>query len=149
MTLPPIIWGGAAGAVVALMLAGPTATSLGQLASARAELAALRDMASAPAVARRLVPDEVALAQPDADRQLIAHLRALATKSGALVESSVPAGSPGVARVRLRLSGSSDAVIGAVDAIERGRPLVRLSRWRIEAAAGSVRLQGEAVAPWR
>jgi len=55
-----------------------------------------------------------------------------------------------VAALRIRVSGAEKAVVALADALERGRPLMRMRSWRIEPIPeGGVRLIGEVVAAWQ
>ncbi|MGK6318205.1 hypothetical protein [Sphingomonas sp. DT-204] len=149
---PPLVWGAALGLVAAILLAPFGRDALGDLAAARAErdrlAAAMRNE-----VPRSVVEDSIAMPAADRDaanRLLAARVRLLAGRGAVLVEDAAPAADPaGLARIRVRLSGSEDAVIALADTIERTPPLARFAHWRMEASGGAVRLQGELVAPWR
>lgn len=66
-------------------------------------------------------------------------------------EASVAQAPAGVAALRIRVSGAEKAVIALADALERGRPLMRMRNWRIEPIpeGGGIRLIGEVVAAWQ
>jgi len=151
--LSPFAIGGAAGLAGMALLAPATGEALGRLATARAERARLESAAVAPRATTPLVPPGLAIAARSDDEavaRLAARIRALAAQGGVLVEEAAPAGGAGsLVTVRLRVSGSEGAVLGLVDALERGTPLVRFARWRVEGAGGTVRLTGETVASWR
>lgn len=154
MRIGPILAGTAAGALVALALLAPSLGAIERLNLLRREQARLAAIVAAPEPlpARLVVPG---LALPgggaEAARQGIAgRVRELARSSGVLVEElrAAPAG-PGLAAVRLRVSGPEKAVIALADTIEREPPMMRLTRWRIEALDSGVRLEGELVGAWR
>lgn len=154
MKLPPLAIGGATGLAAALLLAPATGTALGELATAREEHARLAALAAASPEPPSLLASGLGLgvASPGAGQgAIVARVRTLARGGGVLVEETGPAPAPdGVAAVRIRVSGAEKAVIALVDAMERGRPLMRLRNWRIEPIqGGGVRLIGEAVAAWR
>jgi hypothetical protein len=139
----------AAGLAAALLLASSAGTVLGELSEARAANArrgaalALPDRPLSP-----LVPP--GLTQNAAD--FVARVRTLAIQNGVLAEEVEPLPAPpeGLSVLRVRLSGPEKAVVSLADSLERGTPLVRLRRWRLTALAdGGVRLEAEAVAPWR
>jgi hypothetical protein len=149
--IPALIWGGAIGLAVAALLAPATGAALGELAIARAE----RDrLATAVKDGPRALLDD-GLTAKAADRDaanaaLIARIRQLAGRGAVLVEDATPIADPaGLARIKVRLSGSEDAVVALADSVERATPIARFASWRIEASGGAVRLQGEVVAPWR
>lgn len=152
MKLPPLAWGAALGMAAAILLAPFGRDAIGDLTAARAE----RDRLAAAmktAVPRSVVEDGLAMPAADRDaasRLLAARIRLLAGRGAVLVEDAAPTTDPaGLARIRVRLSGSEDAVIALADTIERTPPLARFAQWRIEASGSAVRLQGELVAPWR
>ncbi|MDG2533976.1 hypothetical protein P6144_09990 [Sphingomonas sp. HITSZ_GF] len=154
MKLPPLAIGGIAGLVVALLLAPATGTALGTLAAARAEHARLAVEAARPAAPPPLLAPGLALGVADeaAGRAAIMlRVRALAQAGGVLVEEQSAAPAPaGVVALRIRVSGAEKAVVALADALERGKPLMRLRGWRIEPIpGGGVRLIGEVVAAWR
>lgn len=149
MKLPPLLWGVLAGATAILALSPAIGTALADLAAARAQRAEASEDAAAP-IDVSLVAGAIHARDRDAANTAVAaRVRAYAARGAVLVEEAQPLSDPaGLARVRLRLSGSEDAVIALVDTIERGSPVVRFARWQIEATGGAVRLQGELVAPW-
>ncbi|MDJ0278467.1 hypothetical protein QLH51_16850 [Sphingomonas sp. 2R-10] len=135
---------------VAALLAIPTHAALDTLAAARADRDAARVEATAPAtfIADAAFPaDGVA----DARTRMTARVRADAARGGVLVETldaDTTAPAP-LAVLTLRASGSEKAVLAFADALERGRPTVRMAAWRLTAAPGGVRLDARLVAPWR
>ena len=143
---------GAAGGLLAMaVLTPPTIATLAALAEARKNQAELAAAASAPPASAIVGPGLVTPAdtQAAATSALAARIRAAAAKGGVLVESiEGVAGDEALARIRVQLSGSEGAVLGLADALERGAPLVRFARWRVEGRGGSVLLTGELVAPW-
>jgi len=153
VTGAPLAWATAAGLAVILATAPMIGDALGDLAVARAERVRLRAVISQPPASHAVVDPGQAMAAADRDAangMLALRLRRLAGRGAVLVEEAVPVADPaGLARVRVRLSGSNDAVIALVDTVERGPPLARFAQWRIDANDGAVRLQGEVVAPWR
>ena len=115
MRLPPLVWGAALGLVVAILLAPFGRAALVDLAAARAE----RDRFAASmksAAPRSLVEDSIAMPAVDRDaasRLLAARIRLLAGRGAVLVEDVAPAADPaGLARIRVRLSGSGLTVGG-------------------------------------
>ena len=143
--------GAAAGLVAMLALLPATGDALDRLAKARDDRARIAALATKPVDARAIMPSDIGIAARDhaaANAALTARLRALAGKGGVLVEEAVALPGGGLARVRLRVSGSEDAVIAFADAIERGRPLARFAMWRLVTEGATVRLSGEVVAPW-
>jgi hypothetical protein len=150
---PPVAIGAAAGLAVMALLAPATGGALGRLGVARAQRARLEAAAIAPPASPAIVAAGLAVAagsREAAARQLIAQIRNLATRGGVLVEDATALdGAGALVTVRVRVSASEGAVLGLVDALERGTPLRRFERWRIESAGGTVRLSGEVVAPWR
>lgn len=149
------LWAAAlvAGLLLAAAFALPMAGALDRLADARETrdryAAALHSPPSPPVVAPDLTfaaPDRMA-----ATRRLAGQVRAAATAAGLLLEAAAPAdpGAPGLIAFDLRLSGPEKAVVAFADRIERGRPLARFARWRVEAGeGGSIRLDARLVAPW-
>lgn len=150
---PPLAYGIGAGLLLALLLAPFTGTALGKLARARAERAALAVAARAPADTEAILAPGLALGAGDAAAgraAILARIQRLARAGGVLVEESGPVQvAPGLAGLRFRASGPEKAVVALADALERGRPLVRLRSWQIVPIPGGVRLTGEAVAAWR
>jgi hypothetical protein len=155
MKLPPIVIGGLAGLAVALLLAPATGTALGNLTAARAGHAKLAELAARPAAAPPLLAPGLGLRAADpagARAAILLRVRGLAQSGGVLVEEASIAPAPdGVVALRIRLSGPEKAVIALTDALERGKPLMRLRTWRIEPLTESegVRLIGEVVAAWQ
>lgn len=150
--MKPLAIGAAAGIAGALVLAIPAADAVRDLVAARAERARIAEIAAGPMPSRAVVADSQALAAPDAAAAadaLARLVRERAGRAGLLVEQAAEVPSPGLARVRIAVSGGEDAVVGFADALERGRPLVRFDRWSMAARGGSVTLQGEVVAPWQ
>ncbi|MFD1034328.1 hypothetical protein ACFQ15_06655 [Sphingomonas hankookensis] len=137
---------------VAALLAIPTHAALRDLAAARADRDAARTDAATPATgiaaATATFPADSAA---DARTRLAARVRANAAHGGVLVETLDPdaAAPASLAVLTLRASGSEKAVLAFADALERGRPTVRLANWRLTAAPGGVRLDARLVAPWR
>ncbi|NYT42062.1 hypothetical protein HZY97_14930 [Sphingomonas sp. R-74633] len=154
MKLPPLVVGGIAGLVLAVLLAPFTGAAWGDLTRFRAEHAVLAAEAARPAAPPPLLAPGLALgvADPAAGRAAIMlRTRALAQAGGVLVEEMSAAPSPaGVVALRIRVSGAEKAVVAFADALERGRPLMRMRSWRIEPIpGGGVRLIGEVVAAWQ
>ncbi|WP_137863412.1 MULTISPECIES: hypothetical protein [unclassified Sphingomonas] len=152
--LPPIAVGGIAGLVAALLLAPAAGTALGDLAKARAERARIAALAARPAAPPPLLAPGLGLNVADAAAgraAILARVHALARSGGVLVEEASVAPVPaGVAALRIRVSGAEKAVVVLADALERGRPLMRMRSWRIEPIPeGGVRLIGEVVAAWQ
>jgi hypothetical protein len=133
--------GGIAGLAAALLLAPATGTALGELA---------RPAAPPPLLAPGL---GLHVADPAAGRAAIMQrVHGLARQGGVLVEEIATAPAPaGVVVLRIRVSGAEKAVVALADALERGRPLMRMRSWRIEPIpeGGGVRLIGEVVAAWQ
>lgn len=154
MKVPPVAIGAGAGLAAVLLLAPATGQALGELAAARTEHAQLRAEAAAPAVSGEMLPAGLALSVADAAAgraAMMARVQALAKSGGVLVEEIRAVSMPGrLAGLTIRVSGAEKAVLAFADALERGRPLVRLRSWRVEpVAGGGVRLTGEAVSAWR
>lgn len=154
MRVPPTAIGGIAGLAVALLLAPFTGSALGELAAARAEHARLSALAARPAAPPPLLARGLELGVADAAAgraAIMARVRQLSQAGGVLVEEMQAAQAPeGVAALRIRISGAEKAVLALADALERGKPLMRMRTWRIEpiAEGGGVRLIGEVVAAW-
>lgn len=151
MRLPPLAVGAVVGVAVAAALIPSTVAALRDLRTARLERATLAQLAAGPTPTRAILVDGAALVARDrgaAADALAAALRARAVSSGLLVEGATPVPYEGLARVRLRLSGSEDAVIAFADAVERGRPVIRFAEWRLQAAGGRVTLEAVAVSAW-
>ncbi|URW74589.1 hypothetical protein M9980_08360 [Sphingomonas donggukensis] len=148
--LPPILVALAVAAVGWALLALPVRSALGELAVTRGERARVVVHAAidpVPAIAR---DQAIAIgSRAAATRALEARVRALAGRGGVLVEAVSAVDGAGLARIRLRASGSERAVVAFADALERGRPLARFDGWSIAADGASVRLEGEVAAPWR
>ncbi len=152
MRLSPVALGALAGLAGAAAITPFAADAVRDLRAARIERATLAQLAAGPTPSRAIVADGHAIIAPGAAAAadlLSARLRAAAAKGGLLVEQAAAVPSPGLARVRLRVSGSEDAVIAFADAVERGRPAQRFAVWTVEARGGSVTLSGEVVAPWQ
>jgi hypothetical protein len=154
MSARPVLIGMGGGLIAVLALAPATGGALGTLASARGKLAAMRAQAAAPVGNTALVQPGLPLGVRDVGAgraAIVAKVQQLARSGGVLVEETGPMpASTVLAAVRIRLSGSEKAVVALADALERGRPMIRLRGWRLDAApGGGVRLTGEAVAAWR
>ena len=153
MKLPPLAVGAGAGLLAALLLAPATGAALGKLSAARAEHARLSGLAANPAASPPLLAPGLTLRVADiaaARAAMMSRVQGLAKAGGVLVEetSAAPA-APGLAALRIRLSGAEKAVIALADALERGRPLMRLRRWRVEPVPGGVRLSGDLMVAWQ
>ena len=154
MKLPPLAIGAGAGLLATLLLAPATGTALGKLSTARAEHARLAARAADNAPAPALLAPGLALRTADiaaARAAMMERIQSLAKAGGVLVEetSAAPA-APGLAVLRVRVSGAEKAVIALADAAERARPLMRLRRWRVDPVpGGGVRLSGDLVAAWQ
>ncbi|AJP72173.1 hypothetical protein [Sphingomonas hengshuiensis] len=142
-----------AGLAAMLVLAPATGGALGTLARARAERDRLAAEAANPEAIAPLLATGLGLGARDASAgraTMAARVQTLAKAGGVLIEESAPVAAPArIAALRLRVSGAEKAVLAFADALERGRPLVRLRRWRVEPIAGGVRLTGEAVSAWQ
>jgi len=153
--VPPMLVGGIAGLAVALLLAPATGTALGDLAATRAERAKLAVLAASPAAPPPLLAPGLGLHVADAAAgraAIMQRVHGLAQRGGVLVEEIATAPAPGgVVALRIRISGAEKAVVALTDALERGKPLMRLRSWRIEPIpeGGGVRLIGEVVAAWQ
>ncbi|MBO9623691.1 MAG: hypothetical protein J7500_13375 [Sphingomonas sp.] len=141
----PLLIGVAAGLAGALLLAPATGTALGRLATARAERDSLRIQAAAPAQLPALLPPGLAVRAPG---DVTERVQVLAKAGGVLVEEAAPIKAPaGVVALRVAASGPEKALLSFADALERGRPVMRLRIWRVEALpGGGARLSGELVA---
>ncbi|WP_066800544.1 hypothetical protein [Sphingomonas soli] len=153
MKLPPIAIGAGAGLLVAALLAPATGDAIGKLGAARAEHARLAAIAADPAVASPLVAPGLEIRAADiaaARGAMMQRVQTLAKAGGVLVEetSAAPA-APGIAVLRIRVSGAEKAVVAFADTLERAKPLTRLRRWRLDPAPGGIRLTGDLVAAWR
>lgn len=150
------LWAAAvvAGLLMAAAFCIPMAATLDRLADARETRSRLAVALHAPPPPAPIAP-ELALAAPDratATRRAAGQLRAAATAAGLLVEGIAPAAAPppGLVLLDLRLSGPEKAVLAFADRAERGRPLTRFARWRVEAGeGGSIRLDAQLMMPWR
>ena len=154
MKPPPLLAGAAAGLLGALLLAPAVGGALGTLAAARAEREALRARAAEPAAVPPLLAPGLALRARDAAAAraaMAARVQALAKAGGVLVEDAAAVQAPaGVAALRIGVSGAEKAVLAFADALERGRPAMRLRAWEVAALpGGGIRLSGELVAGWR
>lgn len=154
MRAPPIAVGAGAGLLVALLLAPLTGTVLGKLATARIEHARLAAVAADPAANPPLLAEGLTIHAADiaaARAAMMNRVQSLAKAGGVLVEeTSAAQASAGLVALRIRVSGAEKAVVALADAVERGRPLVRLRRWRIDpVAGGGVRLTGDLIAAWQ
>lgn len=151
MKLPPLALGAAIGLSAAALLSVPAADGVRDLRAARLERARLAQVAADPRPSRAIVLDGDATPARDAGSaadRLAMRLRDRATRGGLLVESIAPLPSAGLARVRLSVSGSEDAVVAFADTLERSRPLARFATWRMTARGRVVTLAGEVVSPW-
>lgn len=141
--------GVAGGGALALLLLWPAAGALDRLATARHAQAVA---AQAPATPPALVAGDLAwpTGEADAATMIAGELRARARAGGVLVERMETLAAPaGLVTLDVRLSGSERAVLALADGFERGTPFARWRSWRLSAAPGGVRLQGELVAAWR
>ncbi|WP_084580178.1 hypothetical protein [Sphingomonas azotifigens] len=150
MSRRPILWGGLAGLVLALLLAPWTGAALGRLGAARAAREREAAVLAAPASAAAMLTPGKAFAGPQVSA-IQARIERLARGGGVLVEDLQPAKVPEpLVAVRLRLSGPEKAVVALADTIERERPLLRFRSWRmVPAEGGGVRLSGELVGAMR
>lgn len=150
MKAPPLAWGMGAGLLALLLLSPLTGRALGDLGEARKERARLAQAAALPDRRPAILPDGMALraADPVAARAaMMARVQRLAKAGGVLVEeTNAIAAPPGLAALRIRVSGAEKAVLALADAFEREVPLMRFRSWQIEPIAGGVRLTGEAAA---
>jgi len=142
-----------AGGIAALALLWPALAAVDRLGDARAaRAAAAADLAAAPAgpvtLPAAAFPADDAV---DARRRLAAQIRAQAVQGGVLIESIAGDGAvpPGLAALTLTASGPEKALIAFADALERGARPVRFRAWRLTPTPGGVRLDAQAVAPWR
>jgi hypothetical protein len=153
MRVPPLAYGAALGLVLALLSAPFAGTALGELSVARAERDALATAAKAPSGTVAVVAPGLAIPARDAAAAraaMVNKVQALAKAGGVLVEeTNAVAVPPGLAALRIRVSGAEKAVVALADALERGRPLIRLRSWQLVPIPGGVRLTGEAVAAWQ
>jgi hypothetical protein len=150
--LPPLAYGVAGGLLAALLIAPFAGTAVGELAKARGERDALAAAARAPTGDVAVLAPGLAIPAKDAAAArtaILNRIQALAKTGGVLVEEThAIEGPPGIAGLRIRVSGAEKAVVALADALERGRPLIRLRSWQLVPIAGGVRLTGEAVAAW-
>jgi hypothetical protein len=153
MRIPPLAWGVVSGLVLALLVAPFAGTALGRLATARAQRDAAVAHAATPAPAAAILAPGLGLSERGAAAgraAILARIQVLAKAGGVLVEESGAAKAPpGLVALRIRVSGAEKAVVALADALERGRPLVRLRSWQVVPIPGGVRLTGEAVAAWQ
>jgi hypothetical protein len=140
-------------AVTSLLLLVPAFWAIEELNGLRRERSRLEQAASQPRADAALVVPGLAVPGGNlaaARWAMAVRVRELSRSGGVLVEELRAApGGPGLATVRLRVSGPEKAVIALADTIEREAPLMRLVRWRIEAIDTGVRLEGELVGAWR
>ncbi len=132
-------------ALVLLLWAGAW-VAIGRLDDARTRLASAR---AAPPPRALALPADAWTSGPDA---LAARITRAAAARRLMVERLAPRPAPpGLAGIDLVLSGPEPALVALVAEVEAARPIVRLSHWRLERAAGTgaVRLTARAVAPWR
>lgn len=154
MKAPPLAIGIGAGLLAALLLAPATGDALGTLSTVRAEHARLSALAASPADDRPLLAPGLTVEAADiaaARAAMMQRIQTLAKAGGVLVEetSAAPA-APGLAVLRIRVSGAEKAVFALADGVERARPLMRLRRWRLDPVpGGGVRLTGDLVAAWQ
>jgi hypothetical protein len=139
------------GLALAFLAAGamwwPVAAAVERLDAARGARAAVLAELAQPTPS---APEPV-VRGADAANAIAARARTLATRDGLLVERAEPVAAPaaGIAAVALTLSGSEKAVLGHAAMLVQAEGL-RWRRWAIEAQpGGAVRLNGEAIAPWR
>ncbi|MES2988802.1 MAG: GspMb/PilO family protein, partial [Pseudomonadota bacterium] len=131
-----------------------TGDAIGKLATARAEHARLAAIAASPAPNQPLLTAGLEVRAADiaaARAAMMQRVQSLAKASGVLVEetSAVPA-APGLAALRIRVSGAEKAVVALVDSVERAKPLMRLRRWRLDpVAGGGIRMTGDLVVAWQ
>ena len=153
MRFPPVAWGAALGLLLALLAAPFVGTALGTLSVARAERDALTAEADAPRGAVAVMAPGLAIRAADAAAArsaILNRVQVLARAGGVLVEEANPIEvPPGLAALRIRVSGAEKAVVALADALERERPMVRLRSWQLVTVPGGVRLTGEAVAAWQ
>ncbi|QDX25596.1 hypothetical protein FPZ54_05910 [Sphingomonas suaedae] len=155
MRIGSIAVGLVGGALCWLLLAQPMAESVTRLVSARQTRANLAARLEAPPAPQSPIAAAGAALRADtrmaATRAMAARIRTAAAGAGVLVEAlSATDPGPGLAGVRVRLSGPDKAVIALVDGIERDAPLIRFREWRATPIAdGGVRIEGEMVAAWR
>ncbi|RYE04294.1 MAG: hypothetical protein EOP61_01135 [Sphingomonadales bacterium] len=153
MKVPPLAIGVGAGLLVAVLLAPATGDAIGKLGTARAEHARLAAIAASPAVGSALVAPGLEVRAADiaaARAAMMQRVQTLAKAGGVLVEetSAAPA-APGLAALRIRVSGAEKAVVALADAVERAKPLMRLRRWRLDPVPGGVRMTGDLVTAWQ
>ncbi|MBX3564079.1 MAG: hypothetical protein KF730_05815 [Sphingomonas sp.] len=154
MKPPPLAIGTGAGLLVALLLAPATGDVLGKLATVRAEHARLAALAASPAATQPVLAPGLEIHAPDiaaARGAMMNRVQTLAKAGGVLVEeTSAATAAPGLAALRIRVSGAEKAVVALADALERAGPLTRLRRWRLDPVpGGGVRLTADMVAAWR
>lgn len=151
----PLLTGTGFGAVLSAILLLAAAAPLDRRAEALRRIASADAVLAAPARATGpLVGPGQEIAAGDAQAAIAARrtgLIALARANGLLPEAVTPApAAPGLVALKIRVSGSEDAVLAFADTIEREPPLSRFRSVRIEAIGqGALRLDGEVVAAWR
>ena len=147
--MKPLPIGVAGGVALAALLIPATTAAVARFSALQEAAAAAKGMAEQPGTSP-LPPGQMIAASNAAGARamLTASLREQAVSAGVLLESVKPVDSPGLARVAVHLSGSEAAVLGLADRIERGTPLMRFTRWRVEGIGNGVRLTAEVAAPW-
>ncbi|MCH4892089.1 hypothetical protein GO308_03060 [Sphingomonas sp. SFZ2018-12] len=149
-----LVWGIA---VAGLLASFPAVRAVNALATVRAERAALAaELAAGPPRSTPLVEPgraRVAAGRKAAQGMLADETRRRARAGGVLVErldAATGQDAPGLAAIRVRLSGSEKAVLALVGELERERPVTRFRAWRLAADAdGRLTLDAVLVAPWR
>jgi hypothetical protein len=140
--------------VGAALFAWPALDAWFDLSDARAARAAATMSVRESRSAVPLLRDDATMRASDA----MAARRAMAgtvigrgRAGGLLIERVAPArGTPRLAAIVVQLSGPEAGVIALIDHVERQRPVMRFSQWRMEAADnGAVRFSGVLIAPWR
>lgn len=146
----------AAGSVAAAVLTPQAERALDRLAAARTARAIAESQAARPAETGEIplaadVGTLKAGSRDQADALLGRRIRDLARRQGVLVETlAIDADMPHLARIRFSASGNEKAVLALVDALERERPMVVLTRWAFRGLdGGSVRIEASAAAPWK
>lgn len=142
-------WGVLAAALA--IAAWAAVAMVGRLTEARARLARAEEAAATPALA---VPHDAAIVAPDrvaAGRRLAAALADEGSISGVRLATAPGEGStpPDFVGLRIVARGPEAALRGFARAAEAGPPVIRFARWRINADAAGLRLEAEAIAPWR
>lgn len=148
-----LLAGAGLGLGIAALLAPATGDALGRLHKARIARDALTARVDAPERRVPLVAPGLSLGAQNAaaaQARIAARVTALARSGGVLVEQAAPLSLPtGLAGVRVRLSGPEKAVLTLAETVERGRPLMRFTRWKIVSVSGGVRLDGDLVGAWQ